>query len=55
MDAQFLPPTEILAFSTSLDEEYLDEEIYKSPLPSVIEALTLNKTEQEVWEHLPDF
>ena len=55
VDAQFLPPTEILAFSTSLDEEYLDEEIYKSPLPSVIEALTLNKTEQEVWEHLPDF
>jgi len=54
VDAQFIPPYEKLAFE--LQENEIDlPDIYAEPLEIVIEALTQNKTYDEMIRNFPDF
>ncbi len=52
--AEFCPPTEKLAFPIigALERDF--PEIWAEPLPLVVEALTRNKTVEQVFENLPD-
>lgn len=55
--AEFLPPIEKLAFSITVDTHSSERdfpEIWAEPLPSVVKALTKNKTVEEVFQNLPD-
>lgn len=52
--AEFLPPVEKLAFSIAHPSERDFPEIWAEPLPSVVKALTKNKTVEEVFQNLPD-
>lgn len=52
--AEFCPPIEKLAFSIVDASERDLPEIWSEPLPLVIEALTLNKTVEQVFDNLPD-
>jgi len=54
VNAQFLPPTEQLAFSLHEDNEKDFPAILAKPLDVVISVLTDNKTVKEVFENLPD-
>jgi len=54
VNAQFLPPTEQLAFPINDDSEKDFPDILAKPLDVVINALTVNKTVEEVFENLPD-
>lgn len=54
IDAAFSPPVEKLAFTPSLPGEKDFAEICREPLPCVIQALTRNKTIDELQAHLPD-
>jgi len=54
VNAQFLPPTEQLAFPLNEDNEKDFPAILAKPLDVVISALTDNKTVKEVFENLPD-
>ena len=54
VDAQFTPPKESLAFSTTDKLEIDLPEIWSDPLPQVIEVLKNYKTVDEVYENLPD-
>lgn len=52
--AEFFPPVEKLAFSIAHSSERDFPEIWAEPLPSVVKALTKNKTVEEVFQNLPD-
>ncbi|MDR3391599.1 MAG: transglutaminase family protein [Sulfuriferula sp.] len=52
--AEFMPPTERLAFPIISAAERDFTEIWAEPLPVVIRALTENATVEQVFEHLPD-
>lgn len=52
--AEFMPPTEKLAFQIVSTEECDFTEIWAEPLTVVIKALTENATVEQVFEHLPD-
>ncbi|WP_124948530.1 transglutaminase-like domain-containing protein [Sulfuriferula thiophila] len=52
--AEFMPPTEKLAFPIVSTEECDFTEIWAEPLTVVIKALTENATVEQVFEHLPD-
>jgi transglutaminase-like putative cysteine protease len=52
--AEFCPPIEKLAFSIVDTSERDLPEIWSEPLPLVIEALSLNKTVEQVFDNLPD-
>lgn len=54
VDAQFTPPTEQLAFSTSHDGEFDFPEIWSQPLPIVVESLQNPLSVQELALCLPD-
>jgi transglutaminase-like putative cysteine protease len=54
IDAQFMPPTEKLAFPIREGSERDLPEIWAEPLPQVIEALTACTSVQQVAENLPD-
>ena len=53
VDAQFTPPREKLAFELK-DGEYDLPDTYADPLKVVVEALTLNKTYDEMIRNFPD-
>ena len=55
VDAQFMPPTERLAFVVQLPGEANDEQICADPLPSVIATLRRCATVAEVCVNLPDW
>lgn len=52
--AEFSPPTERLAFPIIAASEMDFPEIWAEPLSLVVNALTLNKTVEQVFENLPD-
>ena len=52
--AEFCPPKEKLAFQIKIPGEADLPEIWTEPLPTVVQALTVNKTFQDVAAHLPD-
>jgi transglutaminase-like putative cysteine protease len=52
--AEFMPPTEKLAFPIISAAERDFTEIWAEPLPVVVKALTENATVEQVFEHLPD-
>lgn len=54
VDARFSPPEEHLAFPIRLPGERDLPEVWPDPHPAVINCLTTQKTNQEVFEHLPD-
>jgi len=54
VDAQFCPPGEKLAFPIITEGEANFPDIYAEPLPVVVQALTENKTWQEVADNLSD-
>ncbi|MCA9168659.1 MAG: GNAT family N-acetyltransferase [Planctomycetales bacterium] len=54
VDAQFSPPSERLAFSTSYDGEADFPEVWARPLPIVVEALQSHSDVQSLSDHLPD-
>ncbi|MEM8945507.1 MAG: transglutaminase-like domain-containing protein [Planctomycetota bacterium] len=54
VDAQFDPPNEQLAFSTSLPEEFDLPDIYAKPLPIIVEALARYQTWDALLANLPD-
>lgn len=54
VDAQFCPPIEKLAFSTSSQLEADLPEIWAEPLSEVVNTLTRCKTYVEVYNNLPD-
>ncbi|SIN85848.1 Transglutaminase-like superfamily protein [Singulisphaera sp. GP187] len=51
---RFEPPSERLAFAPRLDGEATFDEVWPSPLPVVVEALTRHSSCSELLEHLPD-
>ena len=54
VNAEFCPPKEMLAYPV-LDEGERDlPEIYSMPHPSVISALTMHETVEQVYANLPD-
>jgi transglutaminase-like putative cysteine protease len=54
VNAQFDPPHERLAFKTELDGEMDLPDIYSSPLPQVVGALTTCRTVDELSSQFPD-
>ena len=54
VDAQFTPPLERLAFSTSGRLEVDIQGVWAEPLPVVTRALTRNSTYMGVYQNLPD-
>lgn len=52
--AEFNPPIEQLAFVPETGEEKDIPEIWATPLPKIIRALTQNETVEQVAENLPD-
>ena len=54
MNAQFNPPSEMLAFAEDVDGEAFIEGLFSEPLPEVVEVLSTNKSESAVWANLPD-
>ena len=54
VDAQFIPPQEQLAFTTTYSGEIDFSERFAKPLNIVVQALTHNKTFKEVGDNLPD-
>ena len=54
VNAQFTPPDECLAFSTTDKSEIDLPEIWSDPLPQVVEVLQSCKTVDEVYSNLPD-
>lgn len=52
--ADFNPPEEILAFRINEESERDLPEIWPEPLPVVVNALTRNRTVEEVYKNLPD-
>jgi transglutaminase-like putative cysteine protease len=54
IEADFNPPEEILAFRIIEESERDLPEIWPEPLPVVVNALTRNRTVEEVYENLPD-
>jgi hypothetical protein len=54
VNAQFTPPAECLAFSTTDKLEIDLPEIWSDPLPQVVEVLKSYKTVSEVYDNLPD-
>lgn len=52
--AEFFPPVEKLAFLIAHSSERDFPEIWAEPLPSVVKALTKNKTVEDVFQNLPD-
>ena len=54
VNAQFTPPDECLAFSTTDKSEIDLPEIWSDPLPQVVEVLQSFKTVDEVYSNLPD-
>ncbi len=54
INAQFLPPKELLAFPIKLEAEADLPEIWSEPLEVVISVLEKYKTYNEVYENLPD-
>lgn len=52
--ADFNPPEEILAFRIIEESERDLPEIWPEPLPVVVNALTRNRTVEEVYKNLPD-
>ncbi|NRB41336.1 MAG: transglutaminase family protein [Pseudomonadales bacterium] len=52
--AEFCPPVEQLAFPIIADGEADLPEIWDSPLPEVVQALTKNHSFQQVADNLPD-
>ncbi len=54
VNAQFLPPTEQLAFPVNDDNEQDFPDILAEPINVVVRALTTNKTVKDVFENLPD-
>ena len=53
INAQFLPPTEQLAFPVKLPQEIDYLEICAEPLPEIISLLTTSNTYQDVFKSLP--
>ena len=54
VDAQFIPPTEQLAFPINEANEKDFPDILVKPHKNVVEILTMCKTVKEVFENLPD-
>lgn len=54
VNAQFSPPNEQLAFSINDENERDLAEIWSQPIKIVVDALTLNKTVEDVIQNLPD-
>lgn len=54
IDAQFAPPREQLAYQPKLAGEMTLNEIYRRPLPVVIDSLQRCKSLSELWSNLPD-
>ncbi|MCA9127992.1 MAG: transglutaminase family protein [Planctomycetales bacterium] len=54
INAQFSPPVEKLAFSTSNPGEVDFREVWAQPLPMIVEALQHHRNAQSLAEHLPD-
>ena len=54
VNAQFLPPTEQLAFPVIDDHEQDFPDILAEPIDVVVRALTSNQTVKDVFENLPD-
>ncbi|MEO2014321.1 MAG: transglutaminase family protein [Fuerstiella sp.] len=54
VDAQFAPPTEQLAFRTSLPHEYDLPEIHSRPLTVIVDALHAHHTWDALLANLPD-
>lgn len=52
--AEFMPPTEQLAFSLNIPGEADLPEIWAEPLPIVVESLLNSSSHREAWENLPD-
>ena len=54
VDAQFIPPTEQLAYKINFPEEVDYQQIFSEPLPEIIQALQTYTTWQELFDNLPD-
>lgn len=54
VSAQFCPPVEQLAFPIVDGPERDFPEIWAEPLPIIVQALTQNRTVEEVFDNLPD-
>ena len=54
VNAQFIPPTEQLAFPIALPGEADLPEIWPEPLPIVIQTIRAHATAESLWENLPD-
>lgn len=52
--AEFCPPVEKLAFAIGNSAEQDLPGLWAEPVPSVVKALTQNRTVQEVYRNLPD-
>ncbi|MHB8621812.1 MAG: transglutaminase-like domain-containing protein [Sulfuricaulis sp.] len=52
--AEFCPPVEKLAFSVADPAEQDLPGLWSEPLPAVVQALTQNRTIEEVYRNLPD-
>ena len=54
VNAQFVPPEEVLAYKTQLPEEADFQTIFSEPLQIVVEALQSQKTWDDMLRKLPD-
>ena len=54
IDAQFVPPSERLAFAIRVPGEATSQEIWPDPLPIVVDALRAHTDAQVLAENLPD-
>lgn len=54
VNAEFCPPTEVLAYPIFDAGERNLPEIWSIPHPSIIEALTVHETVEQVYANLPD-
>lgn len=54
VNAQFMPPTECLAYAIKIKGEVDLPEIWTDPLLIVIDVLKKYKTYKDIWQNLPD-
>jgi transglutaminase-like putative cysteine protease len=54
VETAFDPPLERLAFEPKVEGEVTFDEIWTSPLPAVVEALTGHRSSAWLLDHLPD-
>ena len=54
VDAQFVPPQEMLAFRIQIEGETDLAEIWPDPLEVIVKTLRKYKTKDQLWDNLPD-